>query len=342
LRVLRNVPETMKMKLYNLSHEFSAPNAEDKPIFLPFGKWAYDEKVSQAFSREAAERIANELAADVAAGNPGIPVYQGHPDVPDLAAKYPDKGALGWVRRVELGMRNEEPGTKDGAFLFVEWDRFPGKGFGWFSPYWFGEPKGLDNEGKSLVVVDHIASIGLVNNPNISEFRLPNESAEDNTKGNTMNIEELKKLLGLPPEATEDQVKAALADLAKAKEQAAAAEKKAAEAEQTVVTANADCCKAKEDCAAANAECEEKKAELENCRKELETAKTALANEQAAHERTKKLKTQSVTAGLANEQLMNDREKRMALVNEYQAKGLGYDAAWTAAARKNPELFKGC
>ena len=157
-----------RIKLFNLSHEFSAPAAEDKPIFLPFGTWAYDGKISQTFTREAAARIANELAADVAAGNPGIPVYQGHPDVPSLAAKYPDKGALGWVKKIDL--------SNEGCSLSVEWDRFPGKGFGWFSPYWFGEKTGLDNQGKTLVAVDHIESIGLVNNPNIQEFRLANEA----------------------------------------------------------------------------------------------------------------------------------------------------------------------
>ena len=163
-----------RIKLFNLSHEFSAPAAEDKPIFLPFGTWAYDGKISQTFTREAAARIANELAADVAAGNPGIPVYQGHPDVPSLAAKYPDKGALGWVKRIDL--------SNEGCSLTVDWDRFPGKGFGWFSPYWFGEKTGLDNQGKTLVAVDHIESIGLVNNPNISEFRLPNEAQPEERK----------------------------------------------------------------------------------------------------------------------------------------------------------------
>ena len=164
----------MTYHLFNLSHDFSAPSAQDKPIFLPFGTWAYDAQISQTFTREAAAKIANELAAEIAAGNPGIPVYQGHPDVPNLAAKYPDKGALGWVKKIDL--------SNEGCSLTVEWDRFPGKGFGWFSPYWFGEKVGLDNQGKTLVSVDHIASIGLVNNPNISEFRLPNEAVEESAR----------------------------------------------------------------------------------------------------------------------------------------------------------------
>ena len=310
-----------RLKLFNLSHEFSAPTAEDKPIFLPFGTWAYDGKISQTFTREAAARIANELAADVAAGNPGIPVYQGHPDVPSLAAKYPDKGALGWVKKIDL--------SNEGCILSVEWDRFPGKGFGWFSPYWFGDKVGLDNQGKTLVAVDHIESIGLINNPNISEFRLPNESAEDKQKGNNMNREELIALLGLPPEATDDQIKEAIAA------NKAAAEKNAAD-EQKLAAAN-------QDCEAAKADAVEAKQELENERRAHEATKTELANERQKFKKLEALKTKSVTTGLANERAgagEDDSDRRMQLVNEFQSKGMRYLDAWAAAKRRNPDLFK--
>lgn len=150
--------------LYNTAH----PLAESgKPIFIPFGEWAYDGTTRQRLDRAHGERIANELNARVARGEPGIPVYAGHPDVPQLAAKYPDKGALGWVERIELA--NE--GGRDGLALTVAWDRDPGRGFRWFSPYWLANGR----EG-STYVVDSIASIGLVNNPNIPEFRLANEA----------------------------------------------------------------------------------------------------------------------------------------------------------------------
>lgn len=310
-----------RLKLFNLSHEFSAPTAEDKPIFLPFGTWSYNGKISQTFTREAAARIANELAADVAAGNPGIPVYQGHPDVPSIAAKYPDKGALGWVKKIDL--------SNEGCSLSVEWDRFPGKGFGWFSPYWFGDKVGLDNQGKTLVAVDHIESIGLVNNPNISEFRLPNESAEDKQKGNNMNREELIALLGLPPEATDDQIKEAIAA------NKAAAEKNAAD-EQKLAAAN-------QDCEAAKDAADEAKNELENERRAHEATKAELANERQKFKKLEALKTKSVTTGLANERAgagEDDSDRRMQLVNEFQSKGMRYLDAWAAAKRRNPDLFK--
>lgn len=313
------------IRLYNLAH----PLAETaKPIFLPFGEWPYDAKLRQRLTPEAGARIANELNARVARGEPGIPVYQGHPDVPALAPKYPDKGALGWVTRIDLA--NSSDG-RAGLVLTVDWDRDPGAGFKWFSPYWFGpEPK------DGTVLVNEIASIGLVNNPNISEFRLPNE-AEDHInpedKENTMNREELIQMLGLPPEATDDQIKAAIADLKKAGEAQAAAEQKAAAAEETAVNACAESAAAKEKCETATNECCAAKKELENCRREL-------ANEKAEHAKLKALKTQSATTGLANS-ANTLSSPRMALVNEIQrAQGLTFDAAWAAAKTKNPELFK--
>ena len=157
----------MKTPLYNVAH----PLAESgKPIFIPFGEWNYDGQSRQRLDRAHGEKIANELNARVAKGDPGIPVYQGHPDVPALAAKYPDKGALGWITRIELVNESPDGRAVPGLALTVEWDRDPGRGFRWFSPYWLANSR----EGGTYIV-DEIASIGLVNNPNIPEFRLANE-----------------------------------------------------------------------------------------------------------------------------------------------------------------------
>lgn len=181
--------------LYNTAH----PLAESgKPIFIPFGEWKYDGQSRQRLDRAHGEKIANELNARVAKGDPGIPVYQGHPDVPALAAKYPDKGALGWVVRAELA--NE--GGKEGLALTVEWDRDPGRGFRWFSPYWLANSR----EG-STYIVDEIASIGLVNNPNIPEFRLANEEQPVKTKLNPAIVELAARYDRLANEANFDESK---------------------------------------------------------------------------------------------------------------------------------------
>lgn len=310
-----------KYKLYNSAHPLGESG---KSIFLPFGEWPYDETVRQAFTKENGIAIANELNAGVERGEPGIPVYQGHPDVPHLAAKYPDKGALGWVVKMELANEN----GKEGLALTVDWDRDPGKGFKWFSPYWFGS-----RDSRGVVAVDTISSIGLVNTPNINEFRLPNESAEDNEKGqNIMDIEELKKLLGLPAEATEDDVKAAISANAKANEELAAEKAKAEAAGK----------EAEDKIAAANAEAEDAKKSLDEAKAETEQVKTELANERAAHEKLKALKTTSVTTGLANEKTdAKDGSQRLKLVNELRAKeNIDFDTAWCRAKKEKPELFK--
>ena len=341
-----------QLKLYNTAH----PLAETgKPIFIPFGEWKYDATRRQRLDRAHGERIANELNERVARSEPGIPVYQGHPDVPELASKYPDKGALGWVTKIELA--NE--GGKEGLALTVEWDRDPGKGFKWFSPYWFAN----ESEG-NVHIVGSISSIGLVNNPNISEFRLANEAEDNNNQNNERKImdrDKLIQMLGLPPETTDDQIIEAIAGLkAKADDRAAAEAKAKADYEDAV-----------------KREAEEKAA-LENEKKAHEATKAALANEKAlradaaldaavkerrigetaretwktrlvnegdaaytALANEKPLSTTDRTKGLANAcGEKTDHEKRMAMVNEIMdSDKCSYDDAWAKAEKKDPSLF---
>ena len=194
----------MKTPLYNTAH----PLAESgKPIFIPFGEWNYDGQSRQRLDRAHGEKIANELNARVAKGDPGIPVYQGHPDVPALASKYPDKGALGWITRIELVNESPDGRAVPGLALTVEWDRDPGRGFRWFSPYWLANSR----EGGTYIV-DEIASIGLVNNPNIPEFRLANEERNMKTKLNPAIIELAAKYDRLANEAHFDESKHSRSD----------------------------------------------------------------------------------------------------------------------------------
>lgn len=150
-----------------------------------------------------------------------------------------------------------------------------------------------------------------------------------------MDIEAIKKALGLPPEATEEQVMTAIKAGAQAVEDIAA-ERTKAEA------ADADKAKAEDELANACGERDEAKTELENCKKQLEETKTALANEKAQHEKTKQLKTEpAVKPGkiaLSNEDVGRSNQ-RVALVNEKKKSGLDYISAWMAAKAENPELF---
>lgn len=251
------------MKIYALANELNLDRKNAGQIVVPFGTWDYGEKklddgrtifFQQTLDSAGANAIADQIATSVAQGEKGVPVYWGHPDVPELAHKYPDKRAKGWIKYAKV--------YADGLHLSVEWlEANATEGFGWFSPYWTGPVK-ENGRGEAMMKVNALVSIALVNMPNIQEFRLANELQDANNaaqaeKGKTMNItkEELCKLLGLPPEATDDQIRTALAEAGKAKE-ALATEKTKLEA------ANEEAKQAKDEC---------------------EQVKTELANEKAAH-----------------------------------------------------------
>lgn len=256
------------MKIYALANELNLDRSNVGTITIPFGTWDYGEKkvesqggggertlfFRQTLDLQGASAIAAQIADSIAKGEKGVPVYWGHPDVPELAHKYPDKRAKGWITSASV---------EDGKLvLSVDWlEDKATDGFGWFSPFWTGPVK-ENGDGTALMHVDSLTSVALINMPNIQEFRLANELQDTNNaaqaeKGNTMNItkEELCKLLGLPPEATDEQIRTALTEAGKAKE-ALATEKTKLEA-------------AEADKAAAVNECEK--------------VKTELANEKAAH-----------------------------------------------------------
>ena len=340
----------MEHELYNTVH----PLAESgKPIFIPFGEWPYDGRSRQRLDRVHGEAIANELNMRIARGEPGIPVYQGHPDVPELAARYPDKGALGWVTKIALANEN----GKYGLALTVEWDRDPGKGFKWFSPYWFANEK--DRDG-STYIVGSIRSIGLVNNPNIPEFRLANE-AEDRTttpetKGNTyMNREELIQALGLPPDATDDQIKKALDEGREARTRLAELEARAEAAETAEAAAKTDAELAKKETADAKRAFENERQLRADMALDAAIADGRIGAAARATWRDRLVKSGDFAA-LANEKppaatdltkgLANacgdtaESEQRRGLVNEImRAEGCTWKEAWNRAAAKNPALF---
>ncbi len=262
----------MNPRFYALSNELRA-ETDPREIRMPLGAYAYGvaevdvgggrterREVVQQLDREGAERIA--AAINERRDGPGVPVYWGHPDCPALAKNYPDKRAKGWVTHARL---------ESEALVLVlgAWNESPKGGFGWFSPYWTGDLE-LTAGGGAVLHVRELLSVGLTNTPNIREFRLANEdNVEKPTKQETlMDLKKLIELLGLPPDATEEAVAAAIAKGKAALEAAAGAESAKAEAE----TAAAD--------AATRAEAAE--AEAEEARKKQEEAETALANERKA------------------------------------------------------------
>ena len=346
-----------RMKLYALANELRTRQPDGSTgICIPYGTWPYGKKdgreVTQTFDEASADAIANELAAAVAAGGPGTPVYQGHPDVPELAHKYPDKAAVGWVRAWEK--------TKDGLRAVVEWLRDPGRGFGWHSPYWFGSVSPAA-AGCANCHVEHLESIGLVNNPNIMDFRLSNERDLNQTpaelaptKEHTMNRDKLIGLLGLAPDATDEQIATAIQKGAEALKAADAAEKDAA---TKVEAAQAEAEEAKRN----EEEAKEAFANERRARRDLlldqaiaggnitpamraawekrldqdfETGRLALANERGA------LKTKSALGAVTPANAAGSKPDLVALANERMKArpGLSYTSAFAQVMKEHPEV----
>lgn len=236
-----------------------APGDAPGRIVMPYGDYRYGpdkcddgrtRDIVQRWTRASAERVADTLPPE------GIPVYAGHPDVSELAAKYPDKGALGWI--TALDVRPEE------AVLTVDWVTKPKPGqFKWFSPYWSG-PVAYDSDARATLDVDRIVSVGLVNNPRIPDFAFAcsapatDPTTKTQTKGVRMDTTKLAALLGLPEDAGEEQIYDAIAKL----------------------KADADTAAAAVD--AANTELEAAKQQTEEAKTVAEEAEKECANERAA------------------------------------------------------------
>ena len=179
-----------RLKLYALANEFVLP-ADDKPIYMQFGTWPFNDRIMQTFDLGCAKNIITALANEVAAGSPGTPVYQGHPDVAHLAHKYPDKSAWGWIKRIELANERHEPcneGEATGVLMHVDWVTRPkAHAFEYFSPYWIGTETAPMN-GKTHMLANEMRSVALLNYPNIKDFRLPNEEPEELMKTKIKNF----------------------------------------------------------------------------------------------------------------------------------------------------------
>ena len=164
------------LNLYALANELNLGDPKSGAIRVPFGRWDFGAKklddgrtvfLVQELTRDGAERMAAKINAGVADGEKGVPVYWGHPDVPELAHKYPDKRAKGWIKSATV--------EGDALVLGVEWlEENATDGFGWFSPYWGGPATDL-GQGRYLKHLDSLTSVALINIPNIQEFRLANE-----------------------------------------------------------------------------------------------------------------------------------------------------------------------
>jgi len=174
---------------------------EEKPvpdwIEIPFGN--HDHRVGmQVFDQGSAEEIIANFKS-LGKRSKGIPFYEGHPDVDP--ARWPDKSAKGWIKDMAL--------SAAGLRLKVAWnsagqDLVAGEKYAYFSPTWGCLPvAGRSNAYRPI----RLRSVGLVNEPNIGVMPLTNEQP----KGTPIMPPWLLELLGLPADATEEQLRDAIA-----------------------------------------------------------------------------------------------------------------------------------
>ena len=342
------------LNLYALANELNLGDPKSGTIRVPFGRWDFGAKklddgrtvfFVQELTKDGAERMAAKINAGVADGEKGVPVYWGHPDVPELAHKYPDKRAKGWIKSATV--------EADALVLGVEWlEENATDGFGWFSPYWGGPATDL-GQGRYLKHLDSLTSVALINIPNIQEFRLANElqgGLNNNETGaiagegeKKMDRAKLIQALGLPETATDEDIFAAI-EKNKAAAADAATKQAAAEAEKDQATKEKDEAKAElanERAARCDLLLDQAIAEgrisvagrpawEKRLKDDFAAGSVALANE-------KPPKTASAVTQTPGEQSKVDL---VALANERMQKhpGMTYTTAFAAVMKEHPEV----
>ncbi len=244
-----------------LGNEF-APGQDGWVMLAPYGDFQHSQGI-QRFTKEDAEGLCNEFNGLL--GLPsrllGLPWYIGHPDHPKFKDRYPDTKAYGRIKGLQA--------REEGLFANVKWsaageDLIRSEAFHGHSVNWGA----VKRAGVWRPV--RIKSVGFTNEPNIpvTPVTLANEVEE------SMKQQMLEKL-GLPADATDEQILAAvdLANEAKQRADQAATEKATAEAaklEAETALANETAAKTAAETAAETLKAEKLKAE------------EALANERAA------------------------------------------------------------
>lgn len=340
-------------------------DAGGNPV-IPYGTHQHKDGI-QVFNREHAEAMAKRFSGvlgKVRRLGAGIPVYVGHPDHPAFANKHTDGRAYGWITGLEA--------RDDGLVLLTDWTD-DGKAlvnshsYRFTSPHWLSKPTGRTQDGKPIVHPTWLVSLGLTNTPNIdmAPLGVANQSDQQNQpqpENPEMN-EYLKQLLGLPDDATDEQIMEALKAAVEAmngkgeEEEEAQAELAQANAQlQETLNAERDQRKTAE-LALANAQQAHANALLDvalaegritpaqrsawsaRFSKNHAEAEAALANEDPGTG----MHTKSITGNLgkASGTARGKQDQILSLCNEAVAeKGITFDQAYKALKKEQPALFE--
>jgi hypothetical protein len=168
-------------------------------MLAPYGDWPHPTG-TQRFQKPDANILVNEFNAMMT--HPryarGLPWYVGHPDHPDYANKYVDHGAVGHIKEMqtrENGIFGRVKFNSIGKSLVAD-ERYDGHSVNWFT-------QKVNEGGQRFTRPRFLKSVGFTNQPNLP-VPLVTE-ANEKQKGIEVNLNELRKALGLPDEATEEQ-----------------------------------------------------------------------------------------------------------------------------------------
>ena len=143
----------------------------------------------QRFDKPAAEQIVaayNSTWGRIKRALTGIPIFNGHPDVPGFERIFTDKEVKGTWAKLEArddGLYGQPVLTSNGADI-VE------GGSDRLSPYWWCKPTGeRTDDGRVIVSPFRLLSVGLVGKGNIPGPSLMNSATATQTNDNPMNKE---------------------------------------------------------------------------------------------------------------------------------------------------------
>lgn len=297
----------------------------------PYGDHRHEQGV-QRFRQEDAQNIVNEFKSFLNLPNRvlGLPWYIGHPDVPSMAAKYPDQKAVGRIKNLEAradglfaNVKFSETGRK-----LIEEEAFHGHSVNWRCAMKDGFYRPVS-----------LKSVGFTNSPNIPVKTITNE--EEQPDHNKPMREFLITKYKLAATATDADIQAAIANAETAAATQLANEKTARE---TATTELANERKERAALLIAAGLREGKILPAEKGQWETDFANEFAGTASKLAAAPAKMKTQPGAALGERKQGMAGGGKRDAieeLVNERQAKfpDEGYHQSFLAVKRENPALF---
>jgi len=329
-------------------------DADNWVILAPYGD--HDNSVGlQRFRREDAENIVNEFKrlANLPTRLLGLPFYIGHPDHDAFKARYTDTRAYGRIKQLKATETGLAANVKwsDAGRQLIESEAFHGHSVNW----------AMRKEG-NVWRPFRLKSVGFTNEPNIPvpPVTAANELPGDSTTMNKTEILNWLKSQGieLPPEATDDQIKAALMQIGE-RLTSAANEATTAKARVTELTGQLTAAEARATAAtttAANERKERAKLLLDHAVTEgrLTAAERPALEAEFANEvafdatvaklaaRTRRLHTQPVSAGLGqrNADTRSKLDQIQTAVNERMRKdGCTYQEAFVRLRQEKHALF---